>query len=323
MVGRQFLMRAISVIFAMLIACETTPEGSQTTPTETETAQTETGVSNTIVWEQMGGVSSVMNNGVFATTTGAWVVNSEGQVVYLDNSGKKATAVIDVDAPLLAIWGEESGTAQSMTAVGESGWIAQCCVNAETVDLGTANLSAVGGNSAVRVAIGWGGAYSNTGAVGEEWLYETLPSGAQINAIYVGEEQIFGVGSQGAIIERTTAGEWFSAFSPTNYDLRAIAGNADSNVWAVGDFGKILHYDGATWTELKSDIAVTLWGVWVATTGEVFVVGNNGYAAKYDGKGVFEQLPTGVISNLYGVDGVNAEQVWAVGSQGEVLKLSL
>jgi hypothetical protein len=307
------------MIFAMVLACETTPVETDTQTVETSTSTvTETGEVDAVVWDQLGAVSSAMNTGVYATTVGAWIVTNDGDVVYVDNSGEM-TLAMTVAAPLQAIWGVESGASTSVTVVGESGWVAEIAgTNASSVDLGTANLAAVSGNSTERIAVGWGGAYSNSG---DKWVYETLPSGAQINAIYMGDDKVFGVGSEGAIIERTGNGEWFSAFSPTNYDLRAIAGSTDSDIWAVGDFGKILHYDGGTWTVLESEISVTLWGVWVAITGEVFVVGNSGYAARYDGKGGFKELHTGVISNLYGVHGVNAEQVWAVGSQGEVLRL--
>lgn len=79
--------------------------------------------------------------------------------------------------------------------------------------------------------------------------------------------------SFGPHIFRWTGSSWRKVYE-TFDALRKMAGTSESNVFAVGDFGKILHYNGSDWYEFKElrNPNAVYSSVW--TDGkEVFVVG--------------------------------------------------
>ncbi len=79
--------------------------------------------------------------------------------------------------------------------------------------------------------------------------------------------------SFGPHILRWTGSSWVKVYE-TFDALSKMAGTSESNVFAVGDFGKILHYNGVDWYEFKEvrNLNAVYSSVW--TDGrEVFVVG--------------------------------------------------
>lgn len=58
--------------------------------------------------------------------------------------------------------------------------------------------------------------------------------------------------------------------------LRAVWGSDATHVWAVGDEGIIVFWDGARWTPVLSDTADDLTAVWGSGPGDVWVAGSGG-----------------------------------------------
>ena len=48
---------------------------------------------------------------------------------------------------------------------------------------------------------------------------------------------------------------------PTVSQLRAIWGTSESDVFAVGDYGAIIHYDGTSWSPMTAASGKYLWGL--------------------------------------------------------------
>ncbi len=100
----------------------------------------------------------------------------------------------------------------------------------------------------------------------------------------------------------------------------AVTGTSDSDVVVVGGplgatgTALALHYDGDAWTEFGQSLGgVTLWWSWIAPdTGDVWLVGEQGTVARYDGSTV-ETFTSGTTSTLFGVWGTAADNVWIVG----------
>ncbi|MBK6535930.1 MAG: hypothetical protein IPF99_42285 [Deltaproteobacteria bacterium] len=63
--------------------------------------------------------------------------------------------------------------------------------------------------------------------------------------------------------------------------LYGVWGAAPNDVWAVGEGGTILHWDGARWSSIPSNTTATLRSVWGASAGDVWAVGDNGTAVHY------------------------------------------
>ena len=56
---------------------------------------------------------------------------------------------------------------------------------------------------------------------------------------------------------------------------RSVWGSGASDVWAVGDSGTILHWDGSAWTSASSGTTFALFGVWGSGANDVWAVGDD------------------------------------------------
>ena len=74
---------------------------------------------------------------------------------------------------------------------------------------------------------------------------------------------------------------------PTNEALNAVWGTSASDIWAVGDAGVVLHYDGARWSRVKvAGLGVArpdLYSVWSPAPGHVWI-GGQGVVLSLGGK---------------------------------------
>jgi hypothetical protein len=93
-----------------------------------------------------------------------------------------------------------------------------------------------------------------------------------------------------ADLEVLPAGLTWTASNPTSMQLLDVWGSSESDVFAVGDQGTILHYDGSSWTSMTSPAAVGtcgISGVWGTSPTNVFatVGGYSGCSSvlHYDG----------------------------------------
>ena len=71
--------------------------------------------------------------------------------------------------------------------------------------------------------------------------------------------------------------------SGTKYPLNGVWGSSSTDVFAVGDEGTILHYDGSTWSPMESGLKKVLNAVWGTSGTDVFVAGDGGTILHYDG----------------------------------------
>jgi hypothetical protein len=84
---------------------------------------------------------------------------------------------------------------------------------------------------------------------------------------------------------------------------------SDSDIFAVGQNGTILHYNGSAWIQMDSGTASTLNAVWGSSSSDVYAVGfdsgGSGTILHYDGSSWQEQ-ETGIGSVLNGMWGSSA-----------------
>ena len=82
----------------------------------------------------------------------------------------------------------------------------------------------------------------------------------------------------------TPDGICWEAPLPFGFDLRDVWAIAPDDVWAVGNGGSIVHYDGQAWTRKNSGTTQDLEGVWARSKSEIWVAaGANGLMLKGDG----------------------------------------
>lgn len=111
---------------------------------------------------------------------------------------------------------------------------------------------------------------------------------------------------------------WGTMAGANNRYLHDVHGSAPNNVYAVGDLGQIHRFDGAQWTVVYQDNSnLSLHGIWVAPTGEVFAAGEGMIVSCTSGcTQPSDFVRTSANATLYGVCGLSAQQVYASGVAG-------
>ncbi len=144
---------------------------------------------------------------------------------------------------------------------------------------------------------------------------------------------IYSVGAAGSILHYDGV-IWSSMDSGTTENLRGVWGSSETDIFAVGDNGTILHYDGSTWSSMDSETTAWLLGVWGSSETDVFATGGNydvtkgwwdasswngGTILHYDGNS-WSEIPNEAPSQIFGVWGSSANNVFAVGNEGIILR---
>ena len=75
--------------------------------------------------------------------------------------------------------------------------------------------------------------------------------------------------------DNCSADHWCSMSSGTTYVLYDVWGS-NNDVYAVGNSGTILHYDGSSWSAMSSGTTNILYGVWGSSNNDVYAVGGVG-----------------------------------------------
>lgn len=117
---------------------------------------------------------------------------------------------------------------------------------------------------------------------------------------------------------------WSAVTDPVAADAEGVYGFAADDVWVVGDFGTLAHFDGASWTSQLPDDEdfnadhVKIWG---AAPDDVWAVGDFGSISHWNGSSWSQTLVGDFPYNPYlnAVHGSSAADVWVVGlsSDGE------
>jgi hypothetical protein len=63
-----------------------------------------------------------------------------------------------------------------------------------------------------------------------------------------------------------------------------VWGSSDGDVFATGEYGTILHYDGQAWSPMESGTTYGLESVWGSSGSDVVAVGWGATILHYDGK---------------------------------------
>lgn len=95
---------------------------------------------------------------------------------------------------------------------------------------------------------------------------------------------------------------WRLMDAGTTVRLRDVWGVDNENVFAVGDEGTILHYDGVSWTQMNSGTTENLWGIWGYGMQNIYAAGENGTLLFFDGMS-WTPIDVGVTETLRAVGG--------------------
>lgn len=158
---------------------------------------------------------------------------------------------------------------------------------------------------------------------GENW-YQNL-GGATPDLLYA----VGGTTDKGSI-QRFDGKRWaqveFGVDVPLLNWVHAVS---KDDVWAVGNEGTLLHFDGAAWTLSPAQTTQPLWGIWGAASDDLWAVGGSGFSSgepllfHFDGTAWTKiQVPPLSRDNVfafYKVWGTSATDVRVVGQDGAII----
>jgi len=111
-------------------------------------------------------------------------------------------------------------------------------------------------------------------------------------------------------------GQEWSMTEDNDYGLTGIIGFSPEDIFAVGLYGHIAHFDGNSWVEMQTPNIISLSGVWGASPSEVYAVGS-GQVLFFDGTEwrIIRDQDSGYFSaNIFlSIWGQSATDVFAVG----------
>lgn len=108
---------------------------------------------------------------------------------------------------------------------------------------------------------------------------------------------------------------------PGPVPLHHVWGSAPDDVFAVGGFGRVLHFDGRAWSVMESGTTRHLFGVWGSSAKNVYAVGQAGTVLHFDGAAWRAiELPFPVSTDLHSVWLGSGTDVRIVGDAGTILR---
>jgi hypothetical protein len=107
-----------------------------------------------------------------------------------------------------------------------------------------------------------------------------------------------------------------------------VSGTSDTDVWVVGESGRITHWNGSGFTEHASGTTATLYGVWPASPSDVWAVGGtpaqgssapNDVLLHYDGTAWTPSVLPQVLGRaFFKVWGTGSDNLYVVGEYGTI-----
>ncbi|MGB5831400.1 MAG: hypothetical protein WBG92_05345 [Thiohalocapsa sp.] len=162
---------------------------------------------------------------------------------------------------------------------------------------------------------------------GLDWTREPSDTGLPLHAVWGNPDgEVIAVGWMGAICHRQD-GIWRQVRGGTvdlgsgrylnrrdNLPLFGVCGDASGRVWAAGDHGRLLRYDGNCWIEQTSGVDTHLRGVLGLADGSLLACGHQGLILQRDGD-AWHPMETGTRANLTRLWARAADDVYAIGGR--------
>lgn len=96
---------------------------------------------------------------------------------------------------------------------------------------------------------------------------------------------------------------------PQGNTLSSVWATSENDVWAVGDVGTILHYNGTRWSQIESGTTDSLLGVWGADANNVWAITSQ-QILRWNGTRFNNEEPVPVGFSFVGITGTSASSVW-------------
>ena len=254
-------------------------------------------------------------------------------VSYTWTSVNPAVATVDSTGLVTAV--ANGGTAITATAPGGASAVLGVTVQQVPAYLSTGNgpvLSGVGsswqasasafdsrGNPIPGVTVTWGSLNPSVATVDPVTGVVTAVSAGQVVITATAGSATGWWTVQVDAFQGQPVNLWAPMSSPVNTPLEDVWGASVSDVFAVGEGGVILHFDGRDWSRMSSGSSADLHSVWGLSGTLVYAGGSNGTLLRYDGA-TWSPVPTGVSFQIEAVWGNRDDNKWVGGTGGGLLQ---
>lgn len=270
---------------------------------------------------------------VYADDERGMAVGSGPDILLLDpQSGRWTASPGPTTEPLLAV----DGSTGELHVVGSRGAVYKRTEAGAWIALHDNPLPQLQTKAVVRGAEAW--AISDThlrrfsdGA----WRTVTLPDSPQLTLTALGATSggavLAGVTTAGAVHFLFEDGDDFKVVaSPVPGRIEAIWGASSKDVYAVGQAGLLMHFDGEAWEVLRQGELANVADIAVFEGPEVFAVANEcttaactfrrGVVMRRDAAGEWVKMPGTFSTELWGIGGKGPDELWAVGRSGSAFR---
>jgi hypothetical protein len=165
---------------------------------------------------------------------------------------------------------------------------------------------------------------------GVTWTPEPLANGTEDYGIGgLSPSDIYAVGnvvvpSAGIMVfHRDGTGAWTLQGNPFTRVLNSVIEFAPNDVYVCGYGGTLAHFDGSAWTQAAGiDPNASLLRLWASSPGDLYVVGydaTDGVILHSTGDGTWSAEASGTASDLVGIWGASATDIYVAGHDGTIL----
>jgi hypothetical protein len=149
--------------------------------------------------------------------------------------------------------------------------------------------------------------------------YHPLPQGNILRGVFgTSDSDVWAVGDGGTAMHYNGT-QWSLAPTGTSSFLRGVWGNASNRLWAVGDMGTVLRWNGSNFTKETSGTLVNLNTVWGSSETNLYAGGMNGVIIRSGGGGSWNTESSGTTVEIKRISGTDAKNVWAVAGSTTIL----
>jgi photosystem II stability/assembly factor-like uncharacterized protein len=143
------------------------------------------------------------------------------------------------------------------------------------------------------------------------WMAEETGVSTPLYGIWgYDSRNIFAVGQSGKIVRYD--GTIWNSYQLGSFDLHDVWGSSGADVFTVGTVGTIYHFNGTNWSPSTSPTAEDLHGIWGDSATNIYAVGSSGAILHYAGSWSLMKSP--VTERLEDVWGSSSSNIFAVGS---------
>ncbi len=152
---------------------------------------------------------------------------------------------------------------------------------------------------------------------GMGWTELDMPTSVNLRGIWgAGETFVVVVGEY--TIQGWNGTAWSQMPGSVFHDLRDVWGSSPTDIWAVGKYGRLVHFDGVTWTIESSPTGNLLLTVWGTSPTDVWAAGEAGTLLHYNGN-TWSVVELETAETMRGIWGTGPDDVFMVGTHGQIL----